>query len=124
MRSPQRGAGLELVKLATQNAQGALARRLEARESVEAAAGELAEQIGGWQGRYTAACVAHHQQHPPPSSLARHVRGGGAGDLDLERMSIEVQKMRLIVMMETTGEDCRVIDAREWQQRKPANGIQ
>ncbi|MEN8161332.1 MAG: excinuclease ABC subunit UvrC [Myxococcota bacterium] len=46
VRAPQRGAGLELVQLATKNAQGALARRLEARESVDAAARELAEGLG------------------------------------------------------------------------------
>jgi excinuclease ABC subunit C len=46
VRAPQRGAGLELVSLAVKNAQGALARRLEARESVDAAAQELAEGLG------------------------------------------------------------------------------
>jgi excinuclease ABC subunit C len=46
VRVPQRGAGLELLELAAKNAEGALARRIEARESVDAAAAELAGALG------------------------------------------------------------------------------
>jgi excinuclease ABC subunit C len=43
---PQRGPGRDLVALATTNAELALARRLEARESVESALAELRERLG------------------------------------------------------------------------------
>ncbi len=46
LRTPQRGPGRELVAMATANAELRLAQRLEARESVEAAARELAERLG------------------------------------------------------------------------------
>jgi excinuclease ABC subunit C len=46
VRVPQRGAGLELLELAVKNAELALARRIEARESVDAAAAELAAALG------------------------------------------------------------------------------
>jgi excinuclease ABC subunit C len=46
VQAPQRGPGRELVALATTNAELALARRLEARESVEAALEELRERLG------------------------------------------------------------------------------
>ena len=46
VRAPQRGPALELVALALRNAEGALERRLAARESVDAAAAELQEQLG------------------------------------------------------------------------------
>lgn len=44
--APRRGSGRELVALATSNAELALARRLEARESVDAALAELKERLG------------------------------------------------------------------------------
>lgn len=46
VRAPKRGAARELVSMAEANAALALERRIEARESVEAAAGELAERLG------------------------------------------------------------------------------
>ena len=46
VRRPQRAAPRELVQLATGNAEGALARRLDARESVEEALRELQERLG------------------------------------------------------------------------------
>jgi excinuclease ABC subunit C len=46
VHAPQRGPGRELVALASTNAELALARRLEARESVEAALAELHERLG------------------------------------------------------------------------------
>ncbi len=46
VRAPQRGPALELVALALRNAEGALERRLAARESVDAAAAELQEKLG------------------------------------------------------------------------------
>jgi len=46
VHAPQRGPGRELVGLASTNAELALARRLEARESVEAALAELQERLG------------------------------------------------------------------------------
>jgi excinuclease ABC subunit C len=46
VRAPQRGPALELVALATKNAEGALERRLAARDSVDAAALELQEGLG------------------------------------------------------------------------------
>jgi excinuclease ABC subunit C len=46
VRSPQRGAARELVALAVRNAELSLRARLEARESVEAAAEELRERLG------------------------------------------------------------------------------
>jgi excinuclease ABC subunit C len=46
VRQPQRGPGLELLALAVKNAELALARRIEARESVDAAAAELADALG------------------------------------------------------------------------------
>jgi excinuclease ABC subunit C len=46
VRAPQRGPAHELVALALRNAEGTLARRLEARESVDAAAAELREALG------------------------------------------------------------------------------
>jgi excinuclease ABC subunit C len=46
VRLPQRGPGLELLGLAVKNAESALARRIEARESVDAAAAELADALG------------------------------------------------------------------------------
>jgi excinuclease ABC subunit C len=46
LRQPQRGALAELVKMATANAELALARRLDARESVDAALAELRETLG------------------------------------------------------------------------------
>jgi excinuclease ABC subunit C len=46
VRQPQRGPGLELLALAVRNAELALARRIEARESVDAAAAELADALG------------------------------------------------------------------------------
>jgi excinuclease ABC subunit C len=46
VRVPQRGPALELVALALRNAEGALERRLAARESVDAAACELQERLG------------------------------------------------------------------------------
>jgi excinuclease ABC subunit C len=45
VRAPQRGTGRELVATAVANAEHGLARRLEARESVEAALAELQEQL-------------------------------------------------------------------------------
>ena len=46
VRAPQRGAALELLALAVKNAEHALARRIEARDSVAAAAAELADTLG------------------------------------------------------------------------------
>jgi excinuclease ABC subunit C len=46
VRVPQRGPAQELVALALRNAEGALERRLAARESVDAAAQELQERLG------------------------------------------------------------------------------
>ena len=46
VRAPQRGPAQELVALALRNAEGALERRLAARESVDAAALELRDQLG------------------------------------------------------------------------------
>ncbi|MBW2383152.1 MAG: excinuclease ABC subunit UvrC [Deltaproteobacteria bacterium] len=46
IRSPQRGGIRRLVDIATRNAELALAQRLAARESVEAALGEIAEACG------------------------------------------------------------------------------
>jgi len=46
VRAPKRGGARELVTMAEANAALALARRIEARESVDAAAGELAERLG------------------------------------------------------------------------------
>jgi excinuclease ABC subunit C len=46
VHAPKRGPGRELVALAVTNAELALARRVEARESVEAALGELQERLG------------------------------------------------------------------------------
>jgi excinuclease ABC subunit C len=46
VRAPQRGPALELVAIALRNAEGALERRLAARESVDAAALELKEKLG------------------------------------------------------------------------------
>jgi excinuclease ABC subunit C len=46
VRTPQRGAGRELVRLAASNAELGLARRIEARESLDAALEELREQLG------------------------------------------------------------------------------
>jgi excinuclease ABC subunit C len=46
VRQLQRGPGLELLALAVKNAELALARRIEARESVDAAAAELADALG------------------------------------------------------------------------------
>lgn len=46
VKRPARGLGRELVEAAVTNAEHALARRLEARESVEAALGELRERLG------------------------------------------------------------------------------
>jgi excinuclease ABC subunit C len=46
VRTPQRGDARELVKLATNNAELALGRRLEARESVQATLEELREALG------------------------------------------------------------------------------
>jgi excinuclease ABC subunit C len=46
VRAPQRGPAEELVALALRNAEGALERRLAARESVDAAAAELRERLG------------------------------------------------------------------------------
>ncbi len=45
VRAPQRGPAEELVALALRNAEGALERRLAARESVDAAAAELQERL-------------------------------------------------------------------------------
>jgi len=45
VRAPQRGAAEELIALALRNAEGALERRLAARESVDAAAAELQERL-------------------------------------------------------------------------------
>ena len=45
VRAPQRGAGRELVALAAANAELGLARRLEAKESVEATLAELRERL-------------------------------------------------------------------------------
>ena len=46
LRAPQRGPDRELVRLASANAELGLARRVEARESIEAALEELREQLG------------------------------------------------------------------------------
>ena len=46
LRAPQRGPARELVRLAGANAELGLARRIEARESVDAALEELREQLG------------------------------------------------------------------------------
>ena len=46
VRRPRRGALKELVAMASRNAELSLARRLEARESVDAAAAELQERLG------------------------------------------------------------------------------
>ncbi len=46
VRMPQRGPGRELVQMANENAELGLARRLEARESVDAALEELRERLG------------------------------------------------------------------------------
>jgi excinuclease ABC subunit C len=46
VRVPQRGPAQELIALALRNAEGALERRLAARESVDAAALELQERLG------------------------------------------------------------------------------
>jgi excinuclease ABC subunit C len=46
LRAPQRGPGRELVRLAGVNAELGLARRVEARESVEAALAELQQALG------------------------------------------------------------------------------
>jgi excinuclease ABC subunit C len=46
MRAPQRGAARELVAMASANAELRLGQRLEARESVAAALGELQERLG------------------------------------------------------------------------------
>jgi len=46
VRAPQRGPAAELVALAVKNAELALQRRIDARESVDAAAGELRDALG------------------------------------------------------------------------------
>ena len=46
VRVPQRGAGRELVAMAQRNAELALTRRLEARESLDSALAELQEKLG------------------------------------------------------------------------------
>jgi excinuclease ABC subunit C len=46
LRTPQRGAGRELLQLASANAELGLARRLEAKESLAAALEELREKLG------------------------------------------------------------------------------
>jgi len=46
VRTPQRGAAKELVAMATRNAELALARRIEARESVDAALQEIRDRCG------------------------------------------------------------------------------
>jgi excinuclease ABC subunit C len=46
VRAPQRGPALELVAIALRNAEGALERRLAARENVDAAALELQDKLG------------------------------------------------------------------------------
>jgi len=46
VRAPQRGPAQELLALAERNAEAALARRIEARESVDAAARELQDALG------------------------------------------------------------------------------
>jgi excinuclease ABC subunit C len=46
VRAPRRGTGRELLAMASANAELALSRRLDARESVEAAQAELQEQLG------------------------------------------------------------------------------
>jgi len=46
VRSPRRGAGRELTAMAARNAELALGRRLEARDSVQAALGEVQERCG------------------------------------------------------------------------------
>jgi excinuclease ABC subunit C len=46
VRTPKRGSRRELVSLAARNAEVSLARRLEARESIEAALEELRERLG------------------------------------------------------------------------------
>jgi excinuclease ABC subunit C len=46
VRAPQRGPALELLSLAVSNAELALSRRIEARESVDAAAAELEGALG------------------------------------------------------------------------------
>ena len=46
LRKPRRGAGAELLRMATANAELSLSRRLDARESLEAALAELAQVLG------------------------------------------------------------------------------